>query len=147
MVLDGDEGRHLRKRGKPYTKLAREECRKLSGVPIDLRILERYGIENYFPQQVFEKVIGADLSAYFPIPDHVSVIEHLSRSRTSWKHRLKKFVARMFGLPQPVPKQPLYSKSRNTDVARYLKLVDLEGTDLIDIVRDISETAKLMTDE
>jgi hypothetical protein len=26
-------------------------------------ILERYGIENYFPQQVFEKVIGSNLSA------------------------------------------------------------------------------------
>jgi hypothetical protein len=147
MVLDGDEGRHLRKRGKPYTKLAREERRKLSGVPIDLRILERYGIENYFPQQVFEKVIGGDLSAYFPIPDHASVIEHLSSGRASWKHRLKKFVARIFGLPQPVPKQPLYSKSRNTDAAGYLKLEDLKGTDLFDIVRDISETAKLVTDE
>ena len=55
MVLDGDEGRQLRKRGKPYTKLAKEERRKLSGVPIDLRILERYGIENYFPQQIFRK--------------------------------------------------------------------------------------------
>lgn len=147
MVLDGDLGRHLKKRGKPYTKLAREERRKLSGVPIDLRVLERYGIENYFPQQVLERVIGADLSAYFPIPDHVSVIEHLSRSGASWKHRSKKIIARMFGLPQPAPKQSLYSKNRNTDAARYLDLEDLKGTDLFKIIRDISETAKRMADE
>jgi len=147
MVLDGDEGRHLRKRGKPYTKLAREERRKLSKVPIDLRILERYGIENYFPQQVFEKVTGNDLSAHFPIPDHVSVIEHLSKSGTSWKHKLRTFVARIFGLPQPSPKQPLYSKSRNMDAARYLNLQDLRGTDLFTIVHDISETVKRMADE
>ncbi len=147
MVLDGDQGRQLRKHGKPYTKLAREERRKLSGVPIDLRILERYGIENYFPQQVFEKIIGADLSAYFPILDYVSATDHLSRSGASWKHRLKKIVARIFGLPQPAPKEPLYSKSRNTDAARYLKLEDLEGTDLFNIIHDIGEIARRVADE
>lgn len=147
MVLDGDEGRHLRKRGKPNTKLAKEERRRLSGLPIDLRILERYGIENYFPQQVFENIIGADLSAYFTIPDHVSAIDHLSRSGTSWKHRLKQIVARMFALPQPAPKQSLYSKSRNTDAARYLKLEHLKGTDLFNIIHHISETARRMADE
>jgi hypothetical protein len=147
MVLDGDLGRHLKKRRKPYTKLAREERKKLSGLPIDLRILERYGIENYFPQKVFEKVISANLSAYFPIPDHVSAITHLSRSRASWKHRLKKIVARIFGLPQPAPKEPLYSKSRNTEAARYLDLEDLKGTDLFNIIHDISKAAKLMADE
>ena len=47
MVLDGDVGRHLKKRGKPYTKVATRGTPQTGGVfPIDLRILERYGIEN-----------------------------------------------------------------------------------------------------
>jgi hypothetical protein len=147
MVLDGDVGRHLKKRGKPYTKVAKEERRKLASLPIDLRILERYGIENYFPQEVFEKLVGTDLSAYFPIPDHVSAIEHLSRDGTSWKYRMRKFIARSFGLAQPSPKEPLYAKSQNTNAARYLALQDLKGTDLFNIVNDIGEIAKRIVEE
>ena len=30
-------------------------------------MLDRYGLENYFPQHVFETVIGHDLSAHFPL--------------------------------------------------------------------------------
>ncbi len=147
MVMDGDEGRHLTKRGKPYTKIANEERKKLSGLPVDLRILERYGIENYFPQGVFEKVLGIDLSAYFPIPDHISVIDHLSKSRASWKYRLRKFIAKKLGFPKPSPKEPLYSKKRNAEAAAHLNLQDLQGTDLSHIVHDISETAKRLIDE
>jgi len=50
-------------------KFAKEERRKLASFPIDLRILGRYGIESYFPQEVFERLTGADPSTYFPIPD------------------------------------------------------------------------------
>jgi len=123
------------------------EQKNFSGLPIDLRILERYGIENYFPQGVFEKVLGTDLCAYFPIPDHVSVIETLSKSRASWKYRLRKFVAKLLKFPQPSPKEPLYSKKRNTDAAAHLNLQDLKGTDLFIIVHDISETAKRLMEE
>lgn len=147
LVLDGDLGRHLKKRGKPYTKLAKEERKKLAKLPIDLRVLERYGIENYFPRRVFETVIGTDLASYFPIPDHVSPIEHLSKSRASWKHRLRKLAARVFGLPQPAPKEPLYAKGRNGEAARSLQLEDLKATDLLAIINDIADTAKRMADE
>jgi hypothetical protein len=147
MVLDGDVGRHWKKRGKPYTKVAKEERLKLASLPINLRILERYGIENYFPQEAFEKLLGTDLSAYFPIPDHVSAIEHLSRDGTSWKYRLRKFIARSFGLAQPSPKEPLYAKSQNTKAAEYLALQDLKGTDLFNIVNDIGEIAKRLAEE
>jgi hypothetical protein len=116
-------------------------------LPIDLRILERYGIENYFPQHVLEKVIGRDLTAYFPIPDHVSVIGHLSKSSTSWKHQLRTFIAKQLRFPQPSPKEPLYSKHQNADSACYLHLQDLHGTDLSNIVHDIGEMAKRITDE
>jgi len=147
MIMDGDEGRHLTKRGKPYTKIAKEERKKLAGLPIDLRVLERYGIENYFPQAVFEKVLGIGLSAYFPIPDHESAIYCLSKSRASWKYRLRKFFAKTLGFPQPSPKEPLYSKKRNTDAAVHLRLQELQGTDLSKVVYDISETAKRLMDE
>jgi hypothetical protein len=147
MVMDGDEGRHLTKRGKPYTKIAKEERKKLSGLPIDLRILERYGIENYFPQGVFEKVLGIDLSAYFPIPDHASVVDQLSKSRASWKYKFRKFVAKQLGFPKPSPKEPLYSKKRNTDAAAHLNLQDLQGIDLFNIIHDIGETAKRLAEE
>jgi hypothetical protein len=119
----------------------------LARLPIDLRVLERYGIENYFPQRVFETIIGADLSSYFPIPDHVSAIEHLSKSRASGKYLLRKLAARLFGLAQPAPKEPLYAKSRNSEAARSLQLEDLNGTDLFTIIHDITETAKRLADE
>ena len=147
MIMDGDEGRKLTKRGKPYTKIAKEERQKLAGLPIDFRVLERYGTENYFPQSVFEKVLAIDLSTYFPIPDHVSAIDSLSKSRASWKYRLRKVVAKTFGFPQPSPIEPLYSKKQNANVAVHLKLQDLQATDLFTIVNDISETAKRLMDE
>ena len=106
-----------------------------------------FGIENYFPQGVLEKVLGIDLSTYFPIPDHVFVIDQLSKSRTSWKYKLRKFIAKQLGFPKPSPKEPLYSKKRNTDAAAHLNLQDLQGTDLYKIVYDISETAKRLMDE
>lgn len=147
MVMDGDEGRHLTKRTKPLTKIAKEERKKLTGLPVDLWVLERYGIENYLPQVVLERVLGISLSAYFPIPDHVSVIEALSKSRNSWRYKLRKFIAKKFGFPQPSPKEPLYSKRLNAAAATRLKLDDLKGMDLFDVVNDICEKAKQMMDE
>jgi len=147
MVLDGDEGRRLTKRGKPLTKLAKEEQRSLAGLPIHLRILQRYGIENYFPQRTLEKVIGKDLSAYFPIPDHASVVDRLSKSGSSLKFKLRKLIAKTFRLPQPSPNEPLYTKSRNAEVAQYLKLDDLAGTDLLKIVEEICESANRLAEE
>jgi hypothetical protein len=122
MIMDGDLGRHLEKPGKPYTAMAKEEMKKLSAYPIDLRVLERYGIENYFPQHILEKITGADLSSCFPIPDHVSAIK-------------------------PFSKGFLYSKSQNEEVAKYLKLQDLEGTDLLKAIQDISDRAMRILDE
>ena len=53
------------------------------GVPLE--VLERYGIENYFPQKALEAVTGKNLSAYFPIPDHVAVNEYLREPRCTGK--------------------------------------------------------------
>lgn len=147
IIMDGDEGRRLTKPKKPYTRFAKEEMKKVGSLPIRLRILKRYGIENYFPQQVCEKVIGVDLSAYFPMPDHVSPLEWLSKSRKSLKYKLRKFVAKMLGFPRPSPKESLFSKSRNYQVAQVLKLQDLQGTDLLEVIEEISEIAQRLDDD
>ncbi len=147
IIMDGDEGRRLTKRGKPYTKIAKEERNKLAGFPIELRILERYGIENYFPRKVLEEVGGTDLSAYFPIPDDVSVIEHLSARSKSWKYRVRKFLAGLLGLRRPSFGESLYSKNRNAESAQHLSLNDLSGTDLFDIIHDIARKANQLADE
>lgn len=147
IIMDGDQGRRLEKRKKPYTKLAREEMKKLNGLPIHLRILERYGIENYFPQHVVEQVVGIDLSSYYPVPDDVSPLEQLSKSRNSLGYKIKKRVAKWFGFPQPSPKESLYSKSRNSQVAQILKLDDVRGTDLFKVIEEISQTAERLNGE
>jgi len=134
-------------RRKPYTKIAKEEKRKLSGLPIELRILERYGIENYFPRKVLEEVVGKDLSIYFPIPDDVSVIERLSARGKSWKYRVRKFIAAMLGFRKPSFGESLYSKNRNAESAQRLSLSDLSGTDLFDIIHDIAKKANELADE
>jgi hypothetical protein len=53
---------------------------RLSGLPIQLRVLERYAIENYFPQHTLEKIIGTDLTPFFPIIAHISALEQLSKN-------------------------------------------------------------------
>jgi len=68
-------------------------------------------------------------------------------NRTSWKYRLRKLVVRSCGLSQPLPREPPYAKSQNTNAARYLVLEDLKGTDLFKIVYEIGEIAKRMIDE
>lgn len=147
IVMDGDEGRHLTKRGKPYKKSAKEETSKLSRFPIKLLVLERYGIENYFPRRVLERVIGTDLSGYFPVPDDVSLIEHLSQNSKRWGYHLRKFVARVFNLRAPSSGESLYTKSRNADTAKLLSLNDVTGTDLFTIIQDIANKANQLADE
>jgi hypothetical protein len=132
---------------RSYTKLAREEMKKLSGLPIQLRVLERYGIENYFSQQLFEKIIGTDLTPFFPILDHISALEQLSKSRNSLKYKLRRLIAKTFGFSQPSPTEPLYTKGRNSEVAAELELQDLRGSDLFKIVEEISHTAQRLNDE
>lgn len=147
IVMDGDNGRHLKMQGKPYTKLAKEEQEKLSGLPIELHVLERYGIENYFPRAVLEKVVGANLSAYFPIPDYISVVEHLSKGTKSLKYQWRRFIAGLLGSRKPSRGESLYSKSRNAESAQWLNLDDLNGTDLFSIIHEIAKKANRLADE
>ena len=76
-------------------------------------MLDRYGLENYFPQHAFETVLEHDLDAHFPL-DHRS----------------------------PVSRQiPGYDKKRNVALARLATLADLAGTDLRDFLELVARLA------
>jgi len=143
IVMDGDGGRQFSKSDRPLTDTADEERRRLARHGIELYVLRRYGIENYFPRDAVERVLGMDLSAYFPVPEHVPFTEHLSRDNKGLRYRLRRWAAAKLDLKMPQPRQPLYSKSRNRDVARFIVLDrDLAGTDLSEIVRLIARRAR-----
>ena len=145
VVMDGDLGRKLNKSAKPLTDLAKAQMRRLAGLPVDLRILERYGIENYFPQGALEQITGENLAPYFPIPDHVAVVEYLRESKADWKHRVKLFLVSRFRMSLRFSGRSLYSKNHNEKVAQQMCLEhDLKGSDLFTVVHAIAEKAKLL---
>ncbi len=142
VVMDGDNGRCLTTVGQPYTGAAERELQRLSRVGVVLRVLKRYGIENYFPQAAIESVTRSDLSRFFPIPDHVSATEHLSEGTNDLRYKIRRLAARIFQLSKPKPTRTLYSKNHNRELALLLSLEnDLRGTDLYDIVHEISRKA------
>jgi hypothetical protein len=57
VVMDGDDGRKLSKPSRPLTEMAREQQRRLAAHGIELQVLRRYGIENYFPRAAVEQVV------------------------------------------------------------------------------------------
>jgi hypothetical protein len=112
--------------GHPYTQQAKDQGKKFIGLPVELRVLERYGIENYFPRQVLEAIVGRDLASFFPLPPDAKVDEYLRDSVTG---------------------APLYSKKSNERVAQLIVLDrDLSGTDLAAIIQRIAERAKALAD-
>jgi hypothetical protein len=126
VVMDGDRGRDFVRPGRPYSQEARDQERKFIGLPVEMQVLERYGIENYFPRQALEAIVGQDLTPFFPIPPEAKVDEYLKDSRTG---------------------TPLYSKKSNERVAQLMVLDrDVSGTDLAAIIQRIAERAKALAD-
>lgn len=122
IVMDGDRGRDLRNNKKPLTQEARKAKSVLRDYPIRLHVLKRYGIENYFTQRACEQVLQRDLSAYFPIPDHLPIQEH--------------FCERPSG-----QSGSFYNKGLNHQIAQFLQLEDIANTDLRLILDSIKEQA------
>ena len=148
VVMDGDEGRNLSKRNRPLTNMAREQQRRLARYGIDLCVLRRYGIENYFPKSAVEQAIGMDLSAFFPIPEDTPMTEHLSLDNKGLWYRFRQWVAQKLDLKMPAPQRPLYSKSQNQAVAKLMVLnADLAGTDLSEILNSIARRARDLREE
>lgn len=127
--MDGDNGRNLRKASKPLTEQARGAVRRFQGYPITLHVLERYGIENYFPRAACEQVLGRDLSGYFPIPGDVPIMKHFSEPQT-WMQRIIRWLTG--GRPQT-----FYRKAFNEQIAQRLQLADIDNTDLRAILDSI----------
>lgn len=84
-----------------------------------------------------------DLSASFPVPEHVPFTEHLSQDNKGLWYWFRRWAASKLDLKMPQPRQPLYSKSRNRDVAKVIALdSDLRGTDLFDLINVIANRAR-----
>jgi hypothetical protein len=148
VIMDGDQGRELSKQDRPLTDVAQEQENRLARHGIDLYILRRYGIENYLPRQAVERVLGVDLSAYFPVPDHVPFTEQLSEDNKGLRYRLRRWMALKLDLKMPQPRRPLYSKAQNRDVAKLINLeADLAGTDLFQIVQSIVQRARELQED
>jgi hypothetical protein len=134
IIMDGDVGRKLTKRSEPLTDLAKEIDRRFDGHALRLRVLRRYGIENYFPLRAYETVLQRDLRKYAPIPTDKAIEKHFVEPQTwwqKWMNRLRKKPAASF-----------YRKQQNADVATLLTFADIEGTDLAEILREIHQQAE-----
>jgi hypothetical protein len=148
VVMDGDEGRKLSKKNQPLTDMAREQHARLAKYGIELRVLRRYGIENYFPKAAVQRVLGIDLSDFFPVPEDQSFVGCLSRDSKGLFYRFRRWVASKLNLKMPPPRQPLYSKNHNEAVAKLISLnSDLAGTDLFEIIRSIADRARALQQE
>ena len=86
-------------------------------------MLERYGIEDYIPRHAYETVLGRDLSDYFPVPHDKNLKDHCKEV-----------------VPKGLPFNP---KGHNEKVAQHISPKDFEGTDLMDILRDICNMAEV----
>ena len=148
VVMDGDQGRHLSKRNRPLTTIAKAQKARLAASGVELFVLNRYGIENYFSRQAMESVVGRDLTAHFPLAEDISVVDQLSKDFHPWTFRIKRFLGRVLKLGAPAGRKSLYSKTRNQEVAEQMSTTkELEGTDLLDILRQISTRAQELQSE
>jgi hypothetical protein len=147
VVMDGDQGRRLDKSNKPLTKMAKDQQKKFVGLPVEIYVLQRYGIENYFPQSTLETVVGQDLARFFPIPDHISVSDYLSDSEQNWWRRARRFLVSRCRLKLKLGGHSLYAKSSNVRIAQMLILDrDLSGTDLWTIIHLVADRAKALAE-
>ena len=116
-------------------------------MPVELHMLQRYGIENYFPQSCLEIVVGQNLNRFFPIPDDVSACEYMRDHKQDWWDRIKRILVSRLHLKLKLGGQPLYSKRSNERIADLLVLNrDLSGTDLSTIIHLVAERAKALAD-
>ena len=148
VVMDGDNGRRLNKKGRPLTRFAKEQEQRLKAAGIELKVLQRHGIENYFPRSAFEAVIQRDLSAYFPLPHDTAIQDHLSEGSSGLWYLIQRLVARVFRLKPPMPRRAFYAKSRNREVVPHINLDrDLAETDLHAIIHEIAAKARTLANE
>src|SRR2546428_7267771 len=123
IIMDGDRGRKLRHPNRPLSNEAKDVERRFKGHPLTLHVLQRYGIENYFPRHAVETVLGRDLGAYFPIPPTEKIEKHF---RHQWWRRLLNWL-------QGRKTTSFFAKNLNEQIAQQLTMADIQGTDLADV--------------
>ena len=108
VLLDGDKGRDFSVAGHPLSANALRVRQILEDVGVELLVLERYAIENYFSQQACEEVLGPNLAGCFPLPVDSSA------------------------------NLPRHNKNDNARIASAMTIDDLVGTDLLAILKYIA---------
>jgi hypothetical protein len=67
VLLDGDKGRDFTAPGRPLNANALRVYEILADVGVELIVLDRYGIENYFSRPACEAVLGLAVGRCFPL--------------------------------------------------------------------------------
>jgi hypothetical protein len=113
VLLDGDRARDWSRAGFPIRpeRTLRSAIAKFKRHKVRFVILERYAIENYFPQVAFESVLGVPLAGHFPLRPDKSVESQV----------------------------PGYSKFMNGKLSAATALADLKGTDLGALLDEIHD--------
>jgi hypothetical protein len=116
VLLDGDRARDWTRAGHPIRpeRDISAAIAKFKAAKIEVHVLERYAIENYFSQAAFERVLGTSMAGIFPLDPARSVTEQV----------------------------PRYSKALNGALADATSLDDLRGTDLGRILEEIANRAR-----
>jgi hypothetical protein len=109
LVLDGDNGRDLSAPKHPIKPGIQRLIDTLEQVGVPVRVLDRYGIENYFTQGAIEDVLGRDLGSSFQMDKARALADQIGG----------------------------YDKNRNAEVINRMSMKDFEGTDLNDILDDL----------
>ena len=107
-VLDGDNGRDLTQPQRPIKMKIQKVIDKLELAGVAVRVLMRYGIENYFSQKALEAVLGRDLSGAFALDETRPLSSQIGG----------------------------YDKRLNVEVLRNMTPTDLDGTDLAEIIEE-----------
>ena len=113
VLLDGDRGRNFGTPGHPLSADALRVREILQGLGVELIVLERYAIENYFSQHACEAVLGLGVAAHFPLPLHEAA-----------------------NLPD-------HNKNRNPEISQHMNAADLTGTDLQRILEEVINRSRL----
>jgi hypothetical protein len=115
LVLDGDNGRDLSAPDRPIKPQIQQVTDKLERAGLPVRVLKRYGIENYFSQNAFEKVLHRALSGAFPLDETRSVSSQVGG----------------------------YSKNANVEIIKHMQMTDFDGTDLAEILDELRKRIDL----
>lgn len=113
VLLDGDRAYDYTRPGLVERADARAFLAQLRRDGVDVKVLDRYAIENYFPQHAFEAVLGRDLTALFPLDVRRPVADQIRG----------------------------YAKNMNVQLARRTTLDDLAGTDLREFLERVARLA------